>query len=239
MYNTVKSSLLVALFTIFFFIHNSYAGTIGIRQSTDAKSIQMALKETGLYKGSVDGKIGPKTKQAIEEFQKKNGLKSDGIVGKHTRGRLNRYIKKESASHVSKKTIIPDKKNDVQIAQPNHEFVKLQEEKRFYQKQVEFLKSESSANVKQIQELSRQLYAQNEEKQRYLMELVQKERSLTGLRLDYEDRLKAMNKDVGELIRRQNILLVEKRRMELAQAYKAEGLIKVKKDLDAIIDFYN
>lgn len=46
--------------------------------------IQTALKNAGFYSGSIDGKIGPKTKKAIEEFQKANGLKADGKVGPKT-----------------------------------------------------------------------------------------------------------------------------------------------------------
>jgi len=49
-----------------------------------AQDIQQALKNAGLYKGSVDGKIGPGTKRAITEFQQQNGLTADGKVGKKT-----------------------------------------------------------------------------------------------------------------------------------------------------------
>jgi murein L,D-transpeptidase YcbB/YkuD len=46
--------------------------------------IQTALKNAGFYTGSIDGKIGPKSKKAIEDFQKANGLKADGKVGPKT-----------------------------------------------------------------------------------------------------------------------------------------------------------
>ena len=46
--------------------------------------IQTALKNAGFYAGNVDGKIGPKSKKAIEDFQKANGLKADGKVGPKT-----------------------------------------------------------------------------------------------------------------------------------------------------------
>jgi peptidoglycan hydrolase-like protein with peptidoglycan-binding domain len=49
-----------------------------------AKQIQRALKSAGFYQGSIDGKIGSKTREAIIKFQKANGLKADGIVGKKT-----------------------------------------------------------------------------------------------------------------------------------------------------------
>ena len=56
------------------------------------KQIQRALKSAGFYEGSIDGKIGPKTKAAIRKFQKANGLKADGIVGKRTSAELNKYL---------------------------------------------------------------------------------------------------------------------------------------------------
>lgn len=56
------------------------------------KSIQTALKNAGFYSGAIDGKIGRKTKEAIKEFQKANGLKSDGVVGKQTWVKLQKYL---------------------------------------------------------------------------------------------------------------------------------------------------
>jgi len=57
-----------------------------------AKQIQIALKKAGFYSGPIDGKIGPKTRQAIKAFQKKNNLKVDGIVGKNTWEKLKVYL---------------------------------------------------------------------------------------------------------------------------------------------------
>jgi len=45
------------------------------------KKIQVALKKAGYYNGTVDGKPGAATIQAIKSFQKANGLKADGVVG--------------------------------------------------------------------------------------------------------------------------------------------------------------
>lgn len=56
------------------------------------KSIQTALKNAGFYSGAIDGKIGRKTKEAIKEFQKANGLKADGIVGKQTWSKLQKNL---------------------------------------------------------------------------------------------------------------------------------------------------
>ena len=67
-----------------------------------AVEIQTALKNAGLYTGAIDGKIGPMTKKAIEEFQKNNNIKVDGKVGPKTWEALKKYLnsapkKKEKA----------------------------------------------------------------------------------------------------------------------------------------------
>lgn len=54
--------------------------------------IQTALKNAGYYTGKIDGKTGPKTNQAIEEFQKANSLKVDGKVGPKTWNLLSKYL---------------------------------------------------------------------------------------------------------------------------------------------------
>jgi len=50
----------------------------------DAGGIQRALKDLGYYQGEIDGKLGPKSKAAIREFQSKTGLAVDGKVGPKT-----------------------------------------------------------------------------------------------------------------------------------------------------------
>jgi len=53
--------------------------------------IQTALKNAGFYTGNIDGKIGPKSKKAIEDFQKANSLKVDGKVGPKTWEAMSKY----------------------------------------------------------------------------------------------------------------------------------------------------
>jgi hypothetical protein len=67
------------------------------------KEIQLALKNAGFYAGEVDGKIGPKTKAAIEEFQKANNLKPDGKVGPKTWVSLSKHLNPEPSVPASKK----------------------------------------------------------------------------------------------------------------------------------------
>lgn len=61
-------------------------------QKFTVRQIQRALASAGFYKGSVDGKEGPKTKMAIREFQRAQGLKVDGVVGSSTRRALAKYL---------------------------------------------------------------------------------------------------------------------------------------------------
>jgi len=56
------------------------------------KQIQKALQNAGFYKGPIDGRLGSKSRKAIKEFQKANGLKADGVVGKRTREKLGQYL---------------------------------------------------------------------------------------------------------------------------------------------------
>jgi murein L,D-transpeptidase YcbB/YkuD len=56
------------------------------------ENIQKALKNAGFYTGEIDGKIGPKTIEAIKEFQGKNNLKVDGKVGPKTWEDLRKYL---------------------------------------------------------------------------------------------------------------------------------------------------
>lgn len=61
------------------------------------KEIQSALKNAGYYTGKVDGKKGPQTKKAVEEFQKANSLPTDGKVGPKTWVLLSKYLNLEPA----------------------------------------------------------------------------------------------------------------------------------------------
>ena len=62
------------------------------------KTIQRKLKNWGYYKGSVDGIFGAQTKEAVKYFQRKNGLKVDGIVGDKTLSALGMSANSSSSS---------------------------------------------------------------------------------------------------------------------------------------------
>ena len=62
------------------------------------KDIQLALKNAGYYKGSIDGVKGKATKKAVRDFQEDNGLTPDGIVGKKTWDLLSKHPEGSSAA---------------------------------------------------------------------------------------------------------------------------------------------
>lgn len=51
--------------------------------------VQRALARAGFDPGPADGKAGKKTKSAIRQFQRSNGLGADGVVGSRTWAALN------------------------------------------------------------------------------------------------------------------------------------------------------
>jgi len=65
--------------------------------------IQTALKNAGYYTGEIDGKIGPLTRMATEDFQKANGLEVDGKVGPKTWSILSVYLNPPIESQGNKK----------------------------------------------------------------------------------------------------------------------------------------
>ncbi len=71
--------------------------TISINEKIAAMSsrdIQSALREAGYYDGAIDGKLGPKSREAIREFQTDKGLKVDGVAGTNTKKALLQYFVK-------------------------------------------------------------------------------------------------------------------------------------------------
>lgn len=50
----------------------------------DVTLLQQRLQQWGYYSGPIDGVFGNSTLQAVEFFQRRNGLPADGIVGRQT-----------------------------------------------------------------------------------------------------------------------------------------------------------
>lgn len=63
---------------------NLYWGSSG----NEVSQVQQRLSQWGYYNGPVDGVYGYETFRAVQNFQRRNGLAPDGVVGKATRDAL-------------------------------------------------------------------------------------------------------------------------------------------------------
>jgi len=63
--------------------------------------VQTALQLLGLEPGAADGRDGPKTQNAVRQFQARSTIKIDGIVGDETRGALVTALSQAEASQGS------------------------------------------------------------------------------------------------------------------------------------------
>jgi peptidoglycan hydrolase-like protein with peptidoglycan-binding domain len=64
------------------------------KEHPTVKQMQTALKNAGYNPGTVDGKMGKQTREALRNFQRDKGLKIDGKAGKLTWGLLREYLDK-------------------------------------------------------------------------------------------------------------------------------------------------
>jgi len=74
---------------------NMFAGSgLIIDGEVNIGQVQMALKNAGFDTGPVDGQMGKRTKAMLASFQKRKGLKADGIIGFKTLRELAEYLPK-------------------------------------------------------------------------------------------------------------------------------------------------
>jgi peptidoglycan hydrolase-like protein with peptidoglycan-binding domain len=71
--------------------------TGGGQNKEQVKAVQQALKDKGHDPGDVDGVMGPKTKSALRDFQKKEGLKGSGQLDTETMSKLGVEMKTGAA----------------------------------------------------------------------------------------------------------------------------------------------
>lgn len=81
--------LLVALLT---------APLAAVSPDQDIQDVQKVLKEKGFDPGPVDGKMGPKTRAAIREFQKSHQLNPTGTLDQETQQALGVQVEMRAAS---------------------------------------------------------------------------------------------------------------------------------------------
>lgn len=63
-----------------------------VKSRPNIRQIQTALSNAGFNPGSIDGRMGRQTREAIRQFQKANNLRPDGRVGKRTWAALRGYL---------------------------------------------------------------------------------------------------------------------------------------------------
>ncbi len=69
----------------------SFAGGASGAGSPNVAALQVGLRTHGLYQGTVDGVLGPRTERAVMRFQRRAGLSPDGVIGKRTRKAFGQY----------------------------------------------------------------------------------------------------------------------------------------------------
>ena len=69
----------------------SFAGGASGAGSPNVAALQVGLRTHGLYQGTVDGVLGPRTERAVMRFQRRAGLSPDGVIGPRTRKAFGRY----------------------------------------------------------------------------------------------------------------------------------------------------
>lgn len=65
---------------------------------SDVTQVQALLNRWGYYTGPIDGYYSGKTFKAVQEFQRKNGLSVDGVVGPSTRAALGLPVVRQAAT---------------------------------------------------------------------------------------------------------------------------------------------
>jgi len=66
----------------------SYSRTATNQSSDEVRQAQQQLRDQGLYHGPIDGIIGRETKQALGQFQMKNGLSQTETLDQPTMDKL-------------------------------------------------------------------------------------------------------------------------------------------------------
>ena len=63
-------------------------GMLSGTSQAEVKQAQQQLKSEGLYNGQIDGVVGPETKQAVSQYQKKEGLRQTARLDQETLSHL-------------------------------------------------------------------------------------------------------------------------------------------------------
>ncbi len=79
---------LLALVGLLALVSGAHAG-----RTANVAALQVGLQARGLYGGTIDGVMGPRTRHAVRALQRRAGIVVDGIPGPQTRRALGRYAR--------------------------------------------------------------------------------------------------------------------------------------------------
>ena len=96
----VVATALFGLMLLFVFAPTALAAVYWGQSGETVRRVQQKLKQWGYYSGAVDGVFGQGTYDAVIRFQKKNGLRADGVAGAATLAAMG-VSEKASASAVT------------------------------------------------------------------------------------------------------------------------------------------
>ncbi|WP_053956095.1 spore cortex-lytic enzyme [Inediibacterium massiliense] len=91
-----------------------YKKTSTLTYNSIVQAAQKKLKQWGYYTGASDGLYGPKTYSAVTKFQRKNGLKVDGIIGANTKRALGIQENKGTSTYTATSRGV-SKNNDINL----------------------------------------------------------------------------------------------------------------------------
>ena len=80
----VLAALVCAAIFLLSFVPDASAAVYWGSRGEQVRRVQQKLRQWGYYDGDVDGVFGQETYDAVVYFQKKNGLKADGVAGSAT-----------------------------------------------------------------------------------------------------------------------------------------------------------
>ena len=100
-----KMFIILFILSFIFIVYNVFFrgdGTLALSKygsrGSEVTQIQTKLKRWGYYTGNIDGIYGSQTLVAVKYFQRKNGLKVDGIAGTKTLQTMGIYTSSSSSS---------------------------------------------------------------------------------------------------------------------------------------------
>src|SRR4026209_2064474 len=79
---------LLALVGVLALVSDARAG-----RTANVAALQVGLQARGLYRGTIDGVMGPRTHRAVRAPQRRAGIAVDGIPGPRTKRALGRYAR--------------------------------------------------------------------------------------------------------------------------------------------------